>query len=293
MLAVKRHLFPATAVKPALLEFAAASQADGIAALAPLLQVRGLSKEYRSRKTCLRVFQGIDLDVYPNEVVCLLGPSGCGKSSLLMTLAGLEPVSGGRILFDGNAIVGPNPRQGLVFQDPCLLPWLTVRQNAAFPLMLRRAPKLSRQEIQERTAKALQWVGLQNFAHAYPSELSGGMAQRVALARALVRSPEILLMDEPFSALDAITRLCMQELLLGLAARRRSAVVLVTHDVDEALMLADRILLMGGTPGRIVREWRIPLEQPRAKRLHELIETRMAILGELADVCGERPPTES
>jgi NitT/TauT family transport system ATP-binding protein len=205
-----------------------------------------------------------------------------------MALAGLEPVNGGRILFDGNATVGPNPRQGLVFQDPCLLPWLTVHQNVAFPLTLRAAPRLSRKEVLERTDEALQWVGLENFADAYPGELSGGMAQRTALARALVRNPEILLMDEPFSALDAITRLDMQELLLGLVACRRSAVVLVTHDIDEALILADRILLMGGTPGRIVREWRIPLEQPRAKRLHELIEIRMAVLGELADVCGAR-----
>jgi NitT/TauT family transport system ATP-binding protein len=252
----------------------------------PLLQAKRLSKEYFSKNRTLRVFEDIDLEVRPHEVVCLLGASGCGKSSLLTALAGLNPGSGGQILFDGRPLNKPDARLSLVFQDPCLLPWLNVRQNTAFALTLSGGPKLTRHEIQAQTDTALQWVGLQSFAHVYPDQLSGGMAQRVSLARALVRSPEILLMDEPFSALDAITRLSMQELLLGLIARRRNAVVLVTHDIDEALMLGDRILLMGGAPGRIVREWKISLPQPRGQRLHELVETRMAILEALAQVVG-------
>lgn len=252
----------------------------------PLLQAKRLSKEYYGKNRILRVFEDIDLEVRPHEVVCLLGASGCGKSSLLTALAGLNPVSGGQILFDGEPLNKPDARLSLVFQDPCLLPWLNARQNTAFALTLSGGPKLTRHEIQAQTDTALQWVGLQHCAHAYPDQLSGGMAQRVALARALVRSPEILLMDEPFSALDAITRLSMQELLLGLIAHRRNAVVLVTHDIDEALMLGDRILLMGGAPGRIVREWNISLPQPRGQRLHELVETRMAILETLAEMVG-------
>lgn len=252
----------------------------------PLLQAKRLSKEYYGKNRILRVFEDIDLEVRPHEVVCLLGASGCGKSSLLTALAGLNPVSGGQILFDGEPLNKPDARLSLVFQDPCLLPWLNARQNTAFALTLSGGPKLTRHEIQAQTDTALQWVGLQHCAHAYPDQLSGGMAQRVALARALVRSPEILLMDEPFSALDAITRLSMQELLLGLIAHRRNAVVLVTHDIDEALMLGDRILLMGGAPGRIVREWNISLPQPRGQRLHELVETRMAILEALAEIVG-------
>jgi len=250
----------------------------------PLLQANNLSKAYQGNR---QVFSNITFEVKAHEVVCLLGASGCGKSSLLKALAGLHPVDGGEILFKGKPVHKPDASIGLVFQDPCLLPWLNVHQNTAFPLTLHRESKISQAEIQTQTDTALQWVGLRDFAHVYPDQLSGGMAQRVALARALVKSPDILLMDEPFSALDAITRFNMQQLLLKLIARRRNAVLLVTHDIDEALMLGDRIMLMGGTPGRIVREWQITMPQPRAKHLHELIETRMAILEELSEVAGE------
>lgn len=250
----------------------------------PLLQVSNLSKAYQGNK---QVFSNINFDVKSHEVVCLLGASGCGKSSLLTAIAGLHPVNSGEILFKGKSLNKPDASIGLVFQDPCLLPWLNVHQNTAFPLTLHRESKISQAEIQAQTETALQWVGLQNFAHVYPEQLSGGMAQRVALARALVKSPDMLLMDEPFSALDAITRFNMQQLLLKLIAHRRNTVLLVTHDIDEALMLGDRIMLMGGTPGHIVREWQITMPQPRAKHLHKLIETRMAILEELSEVAGE------
>ena len=251
----------------------------------PLLQINNLSKAYQGNQ---QVFSNINFDVKAHEIVCLLGASGCGKSSLLKALAGLHPVNGGEILFKGKALHKPDASIGLVFQDPCLLPWLNVRQNTAFSLTLHRESKISQAEIQAQTETALQWVGLQNFAYVYPDQLSGGMAQRVALARALVKSPDILLMDEPFSALDAITRLNMQQLLLKLIAHRRNAVLMVTHDIDEALMLGDRVILMGGAPGHIVREWQITMPQPRAKHLHELIETRMAILEKLSEVAGEQ-----
>lgn len=250
----------------------------------PLLQISNLSKAYQGNQ---QVFSNINFDVKSHEIVCLLGASGCGKSSLLNALAGLHPINGGTVLFKGKPAHKPDAGIGLVFQDPCLLPWLNVQQNTAFSLTLHREPKINQAEIQAQTKTALQWVGLQDFAHVYPDQLSGGMAQRVALARALVKSPDILLMDEPFSALDAITRLNMQQLLLKLIAHRRNAVLMVTHDIDEALMLGDRVILMGGAPGHIVREWQITMPQPRAKHLHELIETRMAILEELSEIAGE------
>lgn len=247
-----------------------------------LLQARGLSKHYRAKNRCVQVFENIDLDVRPHEIVCLLGASGCGKSSLLNTLAGLQKADAGEIRFSGESLTKPDPRLGMMFQDPCLLPWLNVRQNVAFGLTLNAGPRLSKIDIEQKTETALQWVGLLDSAEAYPGQLSGGMAQRVSLARALVRNPDILLMDEPFSALDAITRLGMQELLLKLIADRQSAVVLVTHDIDEALILADRILLMGKGPGHIVKEWTLSLQQPRTQQLHRLLDLRMEILKTLS-----------
>lgn len=251
--------------------------------LAPvLLQARGLSKHYLAKNRYVQVFENIDLDVRPHEIVCLLGASGCGKSSLLTTLAGLQKADAGEIRFSGESLTKPDSRLGMMFQDPCLLPWLNVRQNVAFGLTLNAGPKLSKIEIEQKTETALQWVGLLDSADAYPGQLSGGMAQRVSLARALVRNPDILLMDEPFSALDAITRLGMQELLLKLIADRQSAVVLVTHDIDEALILADRILLMGKGPGHILKEWTLSLQQPRTQQLHRLLDLRMEILKTLS-----------
>ncbi|WKJ89243.1 ABC transporter ATP-binding protein [Methylomonas montana] len=258
-----------------------------------LLEVRGLAKQYLSKNRTVAVFENIDLQVRPHEVVCLLGASGCGKSSLLTTLAGLQTANAGEIRFAGEALHKPDPRLGMMFQDPCLLPWLNVRQNISFGLTLDAGPKLGKAELKQKIETAMQWVGLQNSADAYPSHLSGGMAQRVSLARALVRNPDILLMDEPFSALDAITRLGMQELLLKLIADRRSAVVLVTHDIDEALILADRILLMGGSPGRIVKEWIAPIRQPRVKQLHRLIDLRMEILETLSSSSADAHDSEA
>ena len=247
-----------------------------------LLEVRGLAKQYRGKRRVVKVFENIHLEVKPHEVVCLLGASGCGKSSLLKTLAGLQNADVGEILFAGAALNKPDPRLGMMFQDPCLLPWLSVRQNVAFGLTLDAGPKLTKSEVKQKTELAMRWVGLQQSADVYPEQLSGGMAQRASLARALVRNPDILLMDEPFSALDAITRLEMQELLLQLIADRQSAVILVTHDIDEALILGDRILLMGGSPGHIVKQWSVPMKQPRVQQLHQLIELRMEILEALS-----------
>ncbi len=258
---------------------------DGVFAL---LKASGLSKAYRNHQP---VLADIHFEVRSREVVCLLGASGCGKSSLLMALAGLQPINSGQILFHGQPLTRPDTAIGLMFQDPCLLPWLTVEQNTALALTLHNTTRKPRRAIQTDTAQALNWVGLRNFAHCYPHQLSGGMAQRVALARALVRHPDILLMDEPFSALDAITRLNMQQLLLRLQAERHHAILLVTHDIDEALLLGDRILLMGGIPGRIVHEWHINLPQPRVGHLHALMDTRIAILQQLSQTINKSDPS--
>ncbi len=224
------------------------------------------------------VFADIDLTVRPREIVCLLGGSGCGKSTLLRVLAGLMAPSGGQIDFLEQRLTKPDPRSALVFQQASLLPWLNVTGNVGFGLDFARQPALAVAALNERIAQAIAAVGLAGSEHLYPAALSGGMAQRVALARALARKPELLFADEPFSALDAITRADMQVLLVDVVHRWHSAVLLVTHDIDEAILVADRILLMGGQPGRIVREWRIDLPQPRQAHSAAVITLRMEIL---------------
>ena len=247
--------------EPSLLTLTAAASGPDLApelalnGASPLLAVRGLTQRYRSRGGSVLAFEAINLQVQPREVVCLLGPSGCGKSSLLLAIAGLQPAERGNVWLHGQAIAEPHPSVSLMFQGPALLPWLTVAQNVAWGLHLRRMPRLGRAEARSRVAEALTGVGLGGREHAYPHQLSGGMAQRVALARALVRQPELLLLDEPFSALDAITRRSMQELLRRAIDRHRAAALLVTHDIDEALALGDRVVLMDRCPGRIRRQW--------------------------------------
>ncbi len=231
----------------------------------PVLEARDLAFGFDAARP---VFSGVSLAVAPREIVCLLGGSGCGKSTLLRQLARLEvPGVGhaqGEIRFLGEASSAPHPRAALVFQQPGLLPWLDAARNVGFGLDFARQPKLERELRARRVRDALAAVGLAGQGGLYPSQLSGGMAQRVALARALAREPVLLLADEPFSALDAITRTEMQELLVDLVHRWRTAALLVTHDIDEAILVGDRILLMGERPGRIVREWRVDMPRPRS-----------------------------
>ena len=225
-----------------------------------LLRVSGLSTVYAVRgKAPFRALSGVDVEVYRGELLVLVGASGCGKSSFLQTIAGLTPHHAGTVQLGDELLTGPDPRLAVVFQDPVLLPWLTVQQNIEFGLRLRSAT-VSPEERDRRVAEAIADVGLLRFAKAYPSELSGGMAQRVALARALVRKPAILLLDEPFGALDAVTRRDMQRLLHRIVRTRRATALLVTHDVDEAVRLADRVILMGRTPeagGQLLREFHV------------------------------------
>ncbi len=206
------------------------------------------------------VLHDVSITVEPGEFICLLGPSGCGKSTLLGALAGHLQHASGSLRLDGEPIDGPDPQRGLVFQHHTLFPWKTVLDNVAYGLKMKGVDRATR-EHEARSLLAL--VGLEGFERRYPRELSGGMQQRVEIARVLINHPRVLLMDEPFGALDALTRSRMQELLLELWARMRTTIVFVTHDIDEALFLADRVLILSPRPGRIVEELRIGFERPR------------------------------
>jgi sulfonate transport system ATP-binding protein len=203
---------------------------------------------------------GVSLSVERGEIVSLVGTSGCGKSTLLRIAAGLDFPTAGQILIDDQAVRAPRPEIGMVFQEPRLMPWLTVLDNVKFGL--EGFPEVLRNEL---AAEAIHKVGLEDFVGALPKQLSGGMAQRVALARALVTRPQILLLDEPFSALDAFTRLKLQDHLLAIWADARPTMLFVTHDVEEALAISDRIVVMRGQPGRIHRDYAIDLARPRQR----------------------------
>jgi NitT/TauT family transport system ATP-binding protein len=248
------------------------------------LEVAGLTKIHCSQQRTVTAFENLELSLSQGEIVVVVGPSGCGKSSLLRCIAGLEPTTQGTVRAGGEIVSSPIPHIGFVFQQPVLLPWLTVRQNIEFGLVLKNGPRLEKQNRASVVDEVLSDVGLLQADHARPRQLSGGMAQRVALARTLVRNPKVLLLDEPFSALDAITRLEMQKLLLRLVQARRIATLLVTHDIDEALFLGDRILLMSGHPGRFAGDWRLSQAKPRFHRAQELSERRLEILAALSDI---------
>lgn len=236
------------------------------------LEVEGVSKVYLLPRNGQRVpaLGRVDLSVEEGEFVSLLGPSGCGKSSLLRIIAGLEAPTEGRALFAGEAIVGPSWRRGMVFQEYALPPWKTVAENVELGLKFRGFPAARRREIVKRYVDL---VGLQGFEHRYPNELSGGMRQRCALARTLANDADLLLMDEPFAAIDAQTRELMQEELLKIWGEQRpraerKTVLFVTHSIDEAVFLSDRIVVMSARPGIIKEVFRNPLRRPRAAGVH-------------------------
>lgn len=220
---------------------------------APLLRVDALNLEYRTPQRVVRATQDISFEVFPSDRFVLLGPSGCGKSSLLKAIGGFLPAAGGRIWLEGEQIRQPGPDRLMVFQEfDQLPPWKTVLENVMFPLLASR--KASRADARERARYFLEKVGLTAFAEAYPHMLSGGMKQRVAIARALAMEPKVLLMDEPFAALDALTRRKMQEELLALWEEAQFTLLFVTHSIEEALVVGSRILLLSPHPGRVRAE---------------------------------------
>ncbi|WP_240376874.1 ABC transporter ATP-binding protein [Bacillus piscicola] len=233
----------------------------------------------KTKDTSFTVFQHIDAEIKSGEFVSLLGPSGCGKSTLLNIIAGLESPTKGKITAGGAEVTGPGPDRGVVFQESALMPWLSVLDNVMFGLRKR----MKKEEAKERAEYFLKLVHLSKFIHAYPHELSGGMKQRVSIARTLAFDPDILLMDEPFGALDEQTRSMLHKEVMYIWEKTKKTVIFVTHNIRESILLSDRIVLMGTRPGRIVETFDVPLERPRKTssaafgKLEEQIQQKLAV----------------
>jgi ABC-type nitrate/sulfonate/bicarbonate transport system ATPase subunit len=241
------------------------------------LIVRAVKKTFPAPENPLsrrQVLDGVSFSLAAGELVSLIGPSGCGKSTLLRLSAGLDSADSGDLLIGAEPITAPNAERGLVFQDPNLFPWLTVRRNIQAGLVARSVLHEKKQEVDE----FMRLVGLETFANVYPHHLSGGMAQRAALARALINHPKILLLDEPLGALDAFTRMRMQDEVLRLWQTRRTTMLLVTHDIDEAIYMSDRIMIMTPRPGRIERTITVDLVRPRQRDSQDFLRLRSDIL---------------
>jgi NitT/TauT family transport system ATP-binding protein len=240
------------------------------------LAIRDLSMTFRGERDDVRVLEDIDLDVHEGEFVCVLGPSGCGKSTLLNIVAGFLPPTSGTVRIDGEEVRGPDSRRIFVFQERGVFPWLTVEGNIGFGL-----GRLSRQEREDRIAHYVQLVGLKGFEKAYPHELSGGMKQRVEVARALAVDPDMLYLDEPFGALDSITRLVMRGELLRIWQAEKKTILFVTHDIEESVQLADRVVILSARPARIRRIVEIDLPHPRDLSSRRYLELRDGIFEEI------------
>ncbi len=225
-----------------------------------ILSVRGVERRFATSSGSTLALQATDLDVAENDFVTILGPSGCGKSTLLRIVAGLDQPTAGSVALEGRKIDGPGADRGMVFQSYTLFPWLTVRDNVCFGLRERGLPRAQQLEVADAF---LHKVGLRGFEHHYPKQLSGGMQQRTAIARALANGPRMLLMDEPFGALDHQTRELMQELLLGIWVAEKKTVLFVTHDIDEAVFMGSRVVVMSARPGRIKLDRAVTLPHPR------------------------------
>lgn len=243
-----------------------------------MIQIRNLAKTFYTRDGDgtggVMAIEGLDLDVADHEFLTIIGPSGCGKTTLLRIIAGLIPFEQGEVLIDGRPVTGPGPDRAVVFQNFALLPWATVLDNVAFGLELRGVPRQQRYETAMRLIKL---VGLEGFERRIPRELSGGMQQRVGLARALAVDPQILLMDEPFGSLDEQTRRLLQEELLRIWETQRKTVVFITHSMEEAVLLGDRVVLMSPRPGRVKEIIQVPLPRPRGREVEKspaFVETK-------------------
>jgi NitT/TauT family transport system ATP-binding protein len=234
------------------------------ASRAVAISAHGIHMTFERRGGNVEALAGVDLNIRPGRFCSILGPSGCGKSTLLMLVAGLYRPSAGDILIDGEPLRGCYPRTGIVFQSDVLLPWLSVLDNVLLPARVKRLPLAS---AYPRALELLARTGLSGFERSFPSELSGGMRQRAALCRALLHEPSVLLMDEPFGALDALTRERMQTDLAQLSANELKSVLFITHDIEEAVLLSDTVIVMSPRPGRILREFSIPFDRPRRPEL--------------------------
>lgn len=243
-----------------------------------ILTINDLTKTFPMDEEELVAIKGFNLEVKRGEFVCLVGPSGCGKTTLLRIIAGLEEPTSGQMLLEGNPIEGAGSDRGMVFQEFALFPWRSVRRNVEFGLELKDVAKKKRHEISQRY---IDLVGLRGFEDSHPYELSGGMKQRVGIARALANDPAILLMDEPFGALDAQTRNQMQKELLRIWEETGKTIVFVTHSVDEAVFLSDRIIVMSPRPGTVADKFDIDLKRPRDRASIDFIGVRKEILSEI------------
>ena len=252
-----------------------------------VLQARGVGLSFGGKA----LLANLDLSIQKNEIVILIGPSGVGKSSFLKVLAGLEAKQRGQIKIFGEKLNKPHPKAAFVFQQAALLPWLNVEHNVAYGLDFKHQPHISKVEITERVNKALLEVGLSHVAKKYPSALSGGMAQRAALARALAREPELLLLDEPLGSLDLNTRQDMQKLLRRTIKHHQAAALMVTHNIDEAIAVGDRIVLLGGHPAGIMADWH--LGEPLRADINQQKELRHAIFLALQEACEPAAPEET
>jgi len=240
------------------------------------IEIRGIHMAFRTEESDVRVLEDIALDVREGEFVCILGPSGCGKSTLLNIVAGFLPPTSGSVRIDGEEVRGPDPRRIFVFQERGVFPWLTVEGNIGFGL-----GRLPREERERRIAHYVRLVGLEGFEKAYPHELSGGMKQRVEVARAFAVNPDVLLLDEPFGALDSITRLVMRGELLRIWQAEQKTILFVTHDIEESVQLADRVVVMTARPARIRRIVQIDLPHPRDLSSRRYLELRDGIFEEI------------
>jgi len=226
-----------------------------------MIEIADVCKEFTKGERYVLALQDINLSVAKHEFTAILGPSGCGKSTLLNMVAGFDHPTRGTVRVAGEAIVAPSPRRAVVFQEPALFPWLSVMENVVFGPKTQGQPST---EYRASAAKILEQVGLRGFEASYPAELSGGMRQRVGIARVVIMQPQVLLMDEPFGSLDAQTRMIMQELLLQVWEQHHQTVLFITHDIEEALLLADRVCVMTARPGRIKKSIEVSIPRPRA-----------------------------
>lgn len=251
-----------------------------------VVSLKNITQEFeREDGSRLTALEDLSLTVHDKEFLCIVGPSGCGKTTILRIVAGLDSATSGDVLLDGQRITGTHPDIGMVFQEYSLFPWRTIRENVAFGLEMQG---MGAEERRRQGRDYLQLVGLDEFADSYPFELSGGMRQRVAIARALATDPEVLLMDEPFGALDAQTRNRMQEELLGIWEESRKTVLFVTHSVDEAVYLGDRIVVLSPRPGRIRECVDVPFDRPRERTSPQFAELRRRVLALIQERDGEQ-----